>query len=64
MFISHLKAEQMDKNKIIVIGVTSLVVITILYAAFKKRNMQNAITENQLQKDFEKVIRQIDNAKK
>jgi hypothetical protein len=54
----------MDKNKIIVIGVTSLVVITILYAAFKKRNMQNAITENQLQKDFEKVIRQIDNAKK
>lgn len=54
----------MANKKIIVIGATSVIVLGIIYFAFKKANEKNIENDPQLRADFEEVIRKIDNAKK
>jgi hypothetical protein len=64
MFIKHLKNKVMDNKKIIIIGGTSIIVIGLLYFAFKKANQKDITNDPQLKADFESVIKKIDNAKK
>lgn len=54
----------MDNKKIIIIGGTSIVVIGILYFAFKKANQKDITNDPQLKADFETVMKNIENAKK
>jgi hypothetical protein len=54
----------MDNKKIIIIGGTSIIVIGILYFAFKKANQKDISNDSQLKADFELVMKNIENAKK
>ena len=54
----------MDNKKIIIIGGTSIVVIGILYFAFKKANQKDITSDPQLKADFENVMKNIEKAKK
>jgi hypothetical protein len=64
MCIKHLKNKVMDNKKIIIIGGTSIIVIGLLYFAFKKADKKDISNDPQLKADFDKVIKGIDNAKK
>jgi hypothetical protein len=64
MLITHLKNKVMDNKKIIIIGGTSIIVIGILYFAFKKANQKDITNDPQLKADFETVMKNIENAKK
>jgi hypothetical protein len=64
MFIKHLKNRIMDNKKIIIIGGTSIVVIGLLYFAFKKANQKDISNDPQLKADFDTVMKNIENAKK
>ena len=54
----------MDNKKIIIIGGTSIVVIGLLYFAFKKANRKDISNDPQLKADFDTVMKNIENAKK
>jgi hypothetical protein len=54
----------MKNKKVIIIGVTSIIVLGLLYSAFKKANEKDITNDPQLKADFEGVIKKIDNAKK
>jgi hypothetical protein len=54
----------MKNKKIILIGATSVVVLGLLYFAFKKANKKDITNDPQLKADFDSVIEKIDNAKK
>jgi hypothetical protein len=54
----------MDNKKIIIIGGTSIIVIGLLYFAFKKADKKDISNDPQLKADFDRVIKGIDNAKK
>jgi hypothetical protein len=64
MFIEHLKNKVMKNKKIIIIGATSVIVIGLLYFAFKKANQKKVEEDPQLKEDFETVMKNIENAKK
>jgi hypothetical protein len=54
----------MKNKKIILIGATSVIVLGLLYFAFKKANKKDITNDPQLKADFDSVIEKIDNAKK
>lgn len=54
----------MKNKKIIIIGATSVIVIGLLYFAFKKANQKKVEEDPQLKEDFETVMKNIENAKK
>jgi hypothetical protein len=64
MFIKHLKNKVMDNKKIIIIGGTSIIVIGLLYFAFKKASQNDDSKDAQIKADFDNLIKKIDNAKK
>jgi hypothetical protein len=64
MLITHLKNKVMDNKKIIIIGGTSIIVIGILYFAFKKANQKDITNDPQLKADFDTVMKNIEKAKK
>ncbi len=54
----------MKNKKVIVIAGTSILVIGILYFAFKKSNFKDINNDAKLKADYDSVIKKIDNAKK
>lgn len=54
----------MKNKKVIIIATTSVIVLGILYLAFKKANQEDTSNDPQLKADFEALIKKIDNAKK
>ena len=54
----------MENKKIIIIGTTSVIVLGLLYFAFKKANQKDITNDPQLKADFDSVIKAIDNAEK
>ena len=54
----------MENKKIIIIGATSVIVLVLLYSAFKKANEKDITNDPQLRADFDSVIKGIDKAKK
>jgi hypothetical protein len=64
MLITHLKNKVMENKKIIIIGGTSIIVIGILYFAFKKANQKDITNDPQLKADFDTVMKNIEKAKK
>lgn len=54
----------MKNKKLIIIGTTSVIVLGILYFAFKKANTKDLSNDPQLKADYEDLIKRIDNAKK
>jgi hypothetical protein len=54
----------MKNKKIIIIGATSVIVLGLLYSAFKKSNQKDISNDPQLRADFDEVMKKIDNAKK
>jgi hypothetical protein len=54
----------MKNKKVIIIGATSLIVLGLIYFAFKKANQKDITNDPQLRADFEGLIKKIDNAKK
>jgi len=64
MFTKHLKNKGMKNKKIILIGATSVIVLGILYFAFKKANQKDVTNDPQLKADLDSVMKNIANAKK
>jgi hypothetical protein len=54
----------MKNKKVIIIASTSIIVLGLLYFAFKKANQKNITNDPQLRADFDEVIKKIDNAEK
>lgn len=54
----------MENKKIIIIGGTSIIVIGLLYFAFKKANQKDISNDPRLKADFDTVMKNIENAKK
>lgn len=54
----------MKNKKVIIIGATSVIVLAILYSAYKKASVNDITNNPQLKADFDAVIKKIDNAKK
>lgn len=54
----------MKNKKVIIIATTSVIVLTLLYSAFKKASVKDITTDAQLRADYNSVIKKIDNAKK
>lgn len=54
----------MKNKKIIIIAGTSVIVLGLLYFAFKKANQKDISNDPQLKADFDAVMKKIDNAKK
>lgn len=54
----------MKNKKVIIIGVTSVIVISLLYSAFKKSSVKDITNDAQLRADYNALIKKIDNAKK
>lgn len=55
----------MKNKKVIIIATTSIIVIGIIFLAFKNINKEKIDLKNiQLQKDFDLVLNNIDKAKK
>lgn len=54
----------MKNKKVIIIGVTSVIVLTLLYSAFKKASVKDITNDAQLRADYDALIKKIDNAKK
>lgn len=54
----------MKNKKVIIIGVTSVIVLTLLYTAFKKASVKDINNDAQLRADYNALIKKIDNAKK
>lgn len=54
----------MKNKKLIIIGATSVVVLGILYFAFKNADKKNVSNDPQLKADFDDLIKKIDEAKK
>ena len=54
----------MKNKKIILIGATSVIVLGILYFAFKKANQNDVTNDPQLKADLDSVMKNIANAKK
>jgi hypothetical protein len=54
----------MKNKKVIVIATTSVIVLGLLYFAFKKADKKDISNDPQLKADFDALIKKIDNAKK
>jgi hypothetical protein len=54
----------MKNKKVIIIGVTSVIVLGLLYTAFKKASVKDITNDAQLKADYDALIKKIDNAKK
>jgi hypothetical protein len=54
----------MKNKKVIIIGATSIIVLGLLYSAFKKANEKDITNDPQLKADFDSVMKGIDKAKK
>lgn len=54
----------MSNKKVIVIATTSVIVLGILYFAFKKASQKDITNDPQLKADYDALIKKIDNAKK
>jgi len=54
----------MSNKKVIVIATTSVIVLGILYFAFKKASQKDITNDPQLKADYDAVIKKIDDAKK
>lgn len=54
----------MKNKKVIVIATTSVIVLGLLYFAFKKANENKIANDPKLKADFDAVIKKIDDAKK
>lgn len=54
----------MENKKVIIIGVTSVIVLAVLYSAYKKASVKDITNDAQLRADYNAVIKKIDNAKK
>jgi hypothetical protein len=54
----------MGNKKVIVIATTSVIVLGILYFAFKKASQKDITNDPQLKADYDAVIKKIDDAKK
>jgi len=54
----------MKNKKLIIIGTTSVIVLGLLYFAFKKADKKDITNDAQLKADFDALIKKIDNAKK
>jgi len=54
----------MKNKKVIVITATSLIVLGIIYFAFKKASVKDVTNDPQLKADLDQLINKIDNAKK
>lgn len=54
----------MKNKKLIVIATTSVIVLGILYLAFKKVGVKDINDNPKLKADYDEVIKNIDNAKK
>lgn len=54
----------MKNKKVIIIATTSVIVLGVLYLAFKKASVKDITTDPQLKADYDDLIRRIDNAKK
>ncbi len=54
----------MKNKKVIIIGVTSVIVLAVLYSAFKKASIKDITNDAQLRADYDALIRKIDKAKK
>jgi len=54
----------MSNKKVIVIATTSVIVLGILYFAFKKASQKDITNDPQLKADYDSLIKKIDNAKK
>jgi hypothetical protein len=54
----------MKNKKVIIIASTSIIVLGLLYLAFKKANQKDITNDPQLRADFDEVIKKIDNAEK
>lgn len=63
-FTKHLKNKGMKNKKIILIGATSVIVLGILYFAYKKANQKDVTNDPQLKADLDSVMQKIENAKK
>lgn len=53
----------MKNKKVIIVG-TSIIVIGILFLAFKKSGAKNIENDSSLKADYEALMKKIDNAKK
>ncbi len=54
----------MKNKKVIVIATTSVIVIGLLFFAFKKASKKDITNDPQLRADYDALIKKIDNAKK
>ena len=63
-FTKHLKNKDMKNKKVIIIATTSVIVLGILYFAFKKANEKNIQNDPKLKAEFDDLIKRIDKAKK
>jgi hypothetical protein len=54
----------MKNKKVIIIATTSVIVLGILYFAFKKAGEKDITNDPQLKADYDELIRRIDKAKK
>jgi hypothetical protein len=54
----------MKNKKVIIIAGTSIIVIGILFLAFKKAGAKDIGNDSSLKADYDAVIKKIDNAKK
>ena len=54
----------MKNKKGIIIATTSIIVIALIYFAIKKSSVKDINTDPKLKKDFDSVIKKIDEAKK
>jgi hypothetical protein len=54
----------MGNKKVIVIATTSVIVLGILYFAFKKASQKDITNDPQLKADYDALIKKIDDAKK
>ena len=54
----------MKNKKVIIIATTSVIVLALLYSAFKKASVKDITNDTQLRADYNSVIKKIDNAKK
>jgi len=63
MLINLLNSKIMENKKVIIITATSIIVMGILYLAFKKASTKDVLSDPKLKADFDAVIQRIDNAK-
>jgi hypothetical protein len=54
----------MKNKKTIIIATTSVIVLGVLYLAFKKASVKDITNDPQLRADYDDLIKKIDNAKK